>query len=379
MRKVYSLLVVLTLLSTIANAQYRRLVWRAPSYATSNFDVSSTNSTLATSFLYAGNWRAVDPTTNVESTITGVQNYDTLEIQGATVRFNIDYDLTSLTNIVLVLGTPRSGQNYTMRLNTNMQLLLHSTARVSIKSGGALRAQQDNSSTIDTWLKIGGVEKIRSNASADVTMNGPASASSTTPTATAAFQTAGFIMGTLPVVLVSFDAVKQSNGVALSWKTQQESNTSFFAIEKSTDGMSYSEIARVAAAGNASTPRSYSYTDAAALKGMAYYRVRIVDLDGKTGLTMVKAVRATASAAKVSLYPNPAVSVANLVVDNPESLAFGVNVFNRNGQLVARKNAAAGATAVALEVSSFPAGDYMIDVQFSNGTRQSTKLIVASH
>lgn len=376
MRKVYITL-LFVLAAFAGNAQYRRLVWRATGYASTNFNINSTSATNSGSFVFPGNWRAVDPITNVESTITGIQNFDTLEIQGATLRLAIDFNFTTLQNIVLVIGSPRAGSTYTFRLNQNMEFLLHSTSKVSIKSGGVLISQQDNSGAIDTWLKIGGVEKIRSSSSADVTMNGPSSASSTTPAATTTFLTGGFIMGTLPVVLVDFDAARQGNGVVLNWKTQQEYNTSFFAIEKSNDGISYSEVARVAAAGNATTPRSYTFTDAAALKGIAYYRVRIMDLDGRSGLTMVKAVRANAAAGKLGIYPNPAVSVANLVVDNPESLAFGVNVFNRNGQLVAHKNAAAGATAVVLEVSSFPAGDYMIDVHFSNGTRQNSKLIVA--
>ncbi len=361
MRKVYfTLAFIITAAAVQAQVAPRKLTWSR----TGNYQVSS-----AATFTQSSNWGGYTPANN-----------DTLYINNASVEIRGNVDLTSLSNIVIVLGTPASAApSWTLGITRRANFSMSASSAISVRSGG--KAYVAGSTSFLRQFIIGGDIKMSNFLSAtNFTANGPSSASSSTPVATSAsFATAGFIAGTLPVVLVSFDAVKQSNGVALNWKTQQESNTSFFAIEKSTDGMSYSEIARVAAAGNASTPRSYSYTDAAALKGMAYYRVRIVDLDGKSGLTMVKAVRATASAAKVSLYPNPAVSVANLVVDNPESLAFGVNVFNRNGQLVARKNAAAGATAVALEVSSFPAGDYMIDVQFSNGTRQSSKLIVASH
>lgn len=360
MRKVYITLFFALAAYAGFSQSGRRLTWRAG------------NTTLGTAntFLNASNWSL-----NGSNSATP-QQYDTLYINNASVSFSASQSITGVNNLVIDLGAP-GNQTYTLGITSNVtSFTLPASSAISVRSTGRIFIAGSSSRT--RQITIGGVVKASNfQINTDRTVMGPSAASAATPTATTGFATGGFIMGTLPVVLVSFDAVKQSNGVALSWKTQQEYNTSFFAIEKSNDGISYSEIARVAAAGNATTPRSYSYTDAAALKGMTYYRVRIVDLDGKTGLTTVKAVRANASSAKVSLYPNPAVSVANIVVDNTESLAFGVNVFNRNGQLVARKNAAAGATAIALEVSSFPAGDYMIDVQFSNGSRQSSKLIVA--
>jgi Secretion system C-terminal sorting domain len=375
MRKVSLLLLATVLLIQVANAQSTRRIlrWRASNYNTASYTISNT-----TGFTSATNWRVVDPVTGaVTATTAAPASFDTLQIFDCNLSLSFDYDMTALENIVIDLGAPRSGQTYTFRVSENNQWLLHSTAQINVRAGGVLRVRRDNSGGVDTWVKIGGVNKLISTNGGDISVAGPASAHSSTPAATALNTDGGFIMGTLPVVLVAFDAAKQGNGVVLNWKTQQEYNTREFQVEKSTDGRLFTPVATVAAAGNATTPRSYSYTDNSGIKGITYYRIRIIDLDNKSGITAVKAVRATAAAVKLGVYPNPAVSVANIVVSNPESLSFSVNVFNRNGQLVAQRKAAAGTTAVALDVNGLTAGDYLVDVQFSNGSRESAKLIVA--
>ncbi len=357
MRNFIFTLIIVVAGVTAANAQGRLNTW-----------VGSTNANNITNanFLNAGNW-----------TFTPA-NGDILYINNASIRITGNVNIT-LTNIVIRLGAP-GGQTYTLGIpssNSVINFNITASSSYDIQTGGSLFVAGTTSGTRTKSFQIGGVVKVGNfNTNTNNTVTGPKQATSSTPAANAGAQTQGFIFGALPVVLVNFDAVKQGNGVALTWKTQQESNTDFFAIEKSTDGAVFTEIGRVQAAGNASTPRSYSYADNSSLKGIAYYRVRIVDLDGKVGLTPVKAVRASAIGGKVGIYPNPAVSIANIVIDNPEYLSFGVNVFNRNGQLVAQKRAAAGTTVVPLEVSTLPAGDYMVDIQFSNGTRTSIKLLV---
>ena len=363
MRKFIFTLFVMTV-AVAAHAQVGRiLTWRGSTNA---------NLTTANTFFNASNWSYLG------STSATVQQYDTLYINNASVRINSNQTLTGIANIVIRLGAP-GGQTYTLGIPTSGSVVtfnIASTSSYDVRTGGRIFVA-GTSTTNTKSFQIAGVTKIGNfTTNNNSTVFGPAQATSATPAANAAARTQGFTLGALPVVLVNFDAVKQGNGVNLNWKTQQESNTDFFAIEKSTDGAVFTEIGRVQAAGNASTPRSYSYADNSSLKGIAYYRVRIVDLDGKVGFTPVKAVRATANGVKVGIYPNPAVSIANIVIDNPEYLAFGVNVFNRNGQLVAQKRAAAGTTAVALEVSTLPAGDYLVDIQFSNGTHASTKLLV---
>ena len=312
-----------------------------------------------------------------------IKNTDTLFVDSTRLRVTANMSLDSRVAII-ELGRPQNGGE-TFRMSGNVTFTMtNANAVFSIRSYGSLRL--DNPSTGNTTsLVLGTVVKAKNTTGSNSTQTGAqisgiagygvtAYASSASVASTSGF--AGFSLGALPVVLVGFDAVKQGNSVNITWSTQQEFNTNFFQVERSFDGANYQAIAKVAAAGNSTTPRSYSYADGAPARGIAYYRVRIVDLDGKVGFTTVKAIRAVANTAKVSVYPNPAISVANVVVNNTDNQAFSLNVFNRNGQLVSQKRASAGTTAVALEVSALPAGDYIIDVNFADGSRMSSKLVV---
>nr|WP_287424193.1 hypothetical protein [Candidatus Brachybacter algidus] len=48
-------------------------------------------------------------------------------------------------------------------------------------------------------------------------------------------------MSTLPVKLTAFTAILNNNKVDLKWTTASEVNVSHFVVEKSTDGINYSD------------------------------------------------------------------------------------------------------------------------------------------
>ena len=187
---------------------------------------------------------------------------------------------------------------------------------------------------------------------------------------------AGFTqLGTLPVVLMSFDAVKSSNGVAIKWSTQQEFNTQVFHIERSTNGLVYTKIGSVLASGTSTVTNNYSFNDPTPVNGIVYYRVRIYDLDGKMGLTTVKALRGSVSGVKVGVYPNPALSFTNIVTNNSSANPFTVSVYNQQGMLVGSQAPNTG-NAIQIDLSRYNSGQYMIEVRFADGSRQTEKLMV---
>lgn len=83
--------------------------------------------------------------------------------------------------------------------------------------------------------------------------------------------------GSLPVELVSFTAEKLSQNALLKWSTASENNFSYFSIEKSEDGINFSEAGRVNSRGSASASASYDFFD---FNSTSYYRLKMVDLDG---------------------------------------------------------------------------------------------------
>ena len=113
----------------------------------------------------------------------------------------------------------------------------------------------------------------------------------------------------LPVKLTSFTAKSISgNKVLLNWNTSQEKNSSHFTIERSVNGKEFSDAGILFTVGDSELPQQYSFTDQLrpGEKGMMYYRLKIVDLNGKIQHSPVKAVRLQESEnVSIMIYPNP--------------------------------------------------------------------------
>ncbi len=86
----------------------------------------------------------------------------------------------------------------------------------------------------------------------------------------------------LPVELLDFTAHYNGKNVDLKWETASEINSYYFAVERSADGISFSEIATVQAAGYSSTTKEYSTVDPEPLTGTSFYHLKQVDNGGET-------------------------------------------------------------------------------------------------
>jgi hypothetical protein len=87
---------------------------------------------------------------------------------------------------------------------------------------------------------------------------------------------------TLPVELLKFFALPSGDAVVLSWATATEANCDHFSIERSSDGLSWKEIATVPGSGNSSERKDYNYTDSHPGKGITYYRLSQHDDNGQS-------------------------------------------------------------------------------------------------
>lgn len=114
--------------------------------------------------------------------------------------------------------------------------------------------------------------------------------------------------GAIPVKLGSFTANLLSNGNSwLQWTTETELNSSHFEIERSQDGIRFSNRGQVLGRGNSQLAQQYQFTDVwDAPVTLFYYRLKMVDVDGKTAYSQIVALRkGRALAANFVAYPNP--------------------------------------------------------------------------
>ena len=185
----------------------------------------------------------------------------------------------------------------------------------------------------------------------------------------------------LPVELVAFDAVIQSNGdVSLGWTTATEYNSAYFMIERSVDGVSFEDLGRVAAAGNSNVETVYSFIDETLLTGVVYYRLHQVDLDGKSAYSDVRAVNITSSSESFSVWPNPSNGGALYLKGNTAVDQINVAVVGLNGQQVyARDHALNNENfVIEMEAADMMRGLYIVYV--TNAQTQTiihqTKLVI---
>jgi hypothetical protein len=139
---------------------------------------------------------------------------------------------------------------------------------INLPSSGQLTIQTDGTYTYVPEASFVGTEVIKYTACDNATPQ--------------ACQTATLYLTTqvnsavLPVTLVSFTAKAGVEGIQLRWLTANEYDFDRFVIEKSLNaGKTFVEIDSVKG-GNS----SYVFTDKSAGKGMNYYRLKIIDLDG---------------------------------------------------------------------------------------------------
>jgi hypothetical protein len=138
----------------------------------------------------------------------------------------------------------------------------------------------------------------------------------------------------LPVTLLDFTAIKKNNTVITNWSTSTEINSAYFELWKSADQQVFEKLGSVAAAGFSSTLLKYSFTDSKPLNGTSYYRLKMVDADGK--FVWSPTVRINVGNDNfVSIFPNPATAFINLSVSSAIAGAKPTGyVYNGLGSLV---------------------------------------------
>lgn len=144
----------------------------------------------------------------------------------------------------------------------------------------------------------------------------------------------------LPVELSYFEARAGNSGeVQLQWATASEQDNAYFAVQRSADGITFKELARVQGAGNSAVQQNYTYTDTLAPAGNLYYRLLQTDHDGSFSYSKTMQVRVPERARALQVYPtsssgeNVQVTLQHHQPDTPATL----QVYTPEGKLVHQK------------------------------------------
>jgi SdrD B-like domain/Secretion system C-terminal sorting domain len=177
---------------------------------------------------------------------------------------------------------------------------------------------------------------------------------------------------TLPARL-EFAAIKQGSAAKLNWKVTQEDNVAMYVLERSVDGINYTDINKQ----NSSGLSLYLHTDAQPIAGINYYRIRIVDNDGRITYSEVRTLLFGKNG-QVLLFPNPASDKINIQLpENWQSKKVKIELFNQAGQLVISKTQTQASQIETINVSNLVNGVYTIRLQNENGIIEVRKAMVS--
>jgi hypothetical protein len=145
----------------------------------------------------------------------------------------------------------------------------------------------------------------------------------------------------LPVTLLYFTAKKNGNKVDFKWATASEIDNDYFLIERSSDGINFTELIMKDGAGNSTVTKKYTAEDLAPIDGVNYYRLSQTDYNGTTAYSEIISVNFVTNAetpvSMFSIYPSPfngGFKISFVAARNSEALFM---LMNSNGVLISEQ------------------------------------------
>jgi Secretion system C-terminal sorting domain len=168
----------------------------------------------------------------------------------------------------------------------------------------------------------------------------------------------------LPVEISTIKAYKQSNrGISIVWKTENEKDSKSFHIERSSDGLIFSNIGNLMGAINSAVEKIYNFTDNTPLQGINYYRLKSIDIHGKETISNILSVIFSEKMNnKLQIYPNPAFSALQITIFSDEESIKSVQVLDFEGRIILAKNTvlAKGLNNLSLDINTLSSGTYLV-------------------
>jgi Secretion system C-terminal sorting domain len=167
--------------------------------------------------------------------------------------------------------------------------------------------------------------------------------------------------GTIPITFVSFTGKAVNNTSLLQWQATNEVNTSYFIVQRSGDGIHFTDVGKVNAAGNSVSFNNYSYIDNTPAGGIVYYRLKETDADGVYAYSVIISIDFKNDGAAL-VYPNPARDL--ITIHLPSSPKASVlSFYDAQGKLVMKQRVESNTTVQQMDITKLAAGIYYVTVQ----------------
>jgi hypothetical protein len=142
---------------------------------------------------------------------------------------------------------------------------------------------------------------------------------------------------TLPASLVEFRGRAIEKTVGLNWTSVTEVNLNRYELERSIDGAHFETIALAFSKGE--IRNDYAHIDRRPYMGMNYYRLKMIDNDGRFTYSNIVAVPfSEIIAGDMVIAPNPVRNDINVRIEGMEKGIYRMELVNASGQVVANQS-----------------------------------------
>lgn len=180
--------------------------------------------------------------------------------------------------------------------------------------------------------------------------------------------------GPLPVTLLNFKAVLRNEVVLLQWQATHEQNLSGYTVLRSTDGVTFSAVGYAAAKSNGSLSVEYEVPDNQPFNGINYYKLKMVDNDGKFSFSNIVSVNVNKDIFSWKIFPNPVQNILFVSTNNKNEKAT-FQITDATGRKIKEVNVILnGYNTFPIPIHHLPKGMYSL--QLRTATKTETKSFI---
>jgi hypothetical protein len=177
----------------------------------------------------------------------------------------------------------------------------------------------------------------------------------------------------LAVLLNHFTVVSSPTGNSINWTVNLEQQGVTYAVQRSPDCKTFTDIATLKGLGYGDVAKNYSYVDPVLTQQSFCYRLKAIESNGTiTYSSTIATSTDNASGITPEVYPNPLTGNSfriNIPIDQLPAL---VSIYDVQGQLIYSEEITVPLPTI---TASLPGGIYALKITGNNGTSTVVKLI----
>lgn len=179
--------------------------------------------------------------------------------------------------------------------------------------------------------------------------------------------------GALPVSLLNFKAINETNKVKVEWTTASEVNMKKFEVERSANGNTFYFIGSLNAR-NSNGIQQYDLSDDRPIAGKSWYRLKLFENEEKFTYSRVASIN-RGKRVGFDIVPNPAIHSEIRIVGVATSYEqLVIRVYDLSGRLHISRNIVASGQDIILKHQLLP-GIYNVEC-ITNNNKQNKQIII---